>query len=595
MTGPASWELSTRELTVRKKRSNNNLRNLKAKRQVRIPMNDNGVLVRLAEANPQTQVKVETAQGNFEFAFGDVTLRQSLRSLGGKVVIDRVADADPVTADRTDDDFPALAVGTDGTAHVVWSSFTPGLDRDERAKPWTESPEDFAFLATPTGGDRVWLRSRGKTGEWGDPVAVTEGGRDVMKCAAAIDGSGQLWAVWSEREGEGGFSVKARSVGKDGALGNPMVLSGDGGNHHSPVAVTAADGHVWVAWLGAGEKDRWFRVWAKHQTESAWSEPIDVSGAVVGNAWSPELAAGKGEGAGVAVAWDTYALGDYDVMLREFTIDGSAKGEPRPVANTPGYEARPSVAYDGEQRLWVAYEFGGPSWGKDWGAYDREDGIGLYKERQVAVKVLENGVWKKPAADVAEALRGSGMTNARKSAPTVADQAQPSAAEPDRKAGKEAGEGQGGGSILNNLARLAVDGKGRVWLLSRSREGSFHTPLGGVWMSYASWLDGDRWAGPVLIPHSDNLLYNRPAVDGLGAGLLVAHSSDHRQDRVSVWMQARVEGKGGNASLNSSKDPFDNDIFLSRLPGFGEVMAPVLVEGEAPDDDKPLSAATVAE
>ena len=113
-------------------------------------------------------------------------------------------------------------------------------------------------------------------------------------------------------------------------------------------------------------------------------------------------------------------------------------------------------------------------------------------------------------------------------------------------------------------------------------------------MSYASWLNGDRWMGPVPVPHSDNLLYNRPAVAAIGNGVVIVHSTDHRQDRVSEWTKSRGTGKGGNASLNSSKDPFINDVYASRLNSFGETAEPALEEVAPPASGQPEDA-TLAE
>jgi hypothetical protein len=126
-----------------------------------------------------------------------------------------------------------------------------------------------------------------------------------------------------------------------------------------------------------------------------------------------------------------------------------------------------------------------------------------------------------------------------------------------RKAGQEAEAV--GAQTYNNIARLACDRDGRIWLFARSREGTFHTPLGSVWCDYATSYDGDRWTGPTILPHSDNLLYNSPAVAAHPAGgFLVAHSTDHRQDRHVA------RGVGGN-NQPPAGDPFDNDIYVSRL------------------------------
>ena len=78
----------------------------------------------------------------------------------------------------------------------------------------------------------------------------------------------------------------------------------------------------------------------------------------------------------------------------------------------------------------------------------------------------------------------------------------------------------------------SCDAGGRIWVLARTRHNDFRAQIGSVWMTHAVYFDGKQWTGPILVPHSDNLIYNSPAAVPLpGGGLFVAHSSDHRQDR----------------------------------------------------------------
>src|ERR1051325_1562239 len=133
--------------------------------------------------------------------------------MDGAVEIERVAPTHAVTSERTDDDYPATAVGPDGTLYLAYVSFTPGLDRDERAKPWTEAPKDLSFLATPAGGDRVWLRTM-KDGKWSEPIHATFRHSDIFRCAVAVDGRGIAWVIWSENR-DGNFDIWARSF-RDG-------------------------------------------------------------------------------------------------------------------------------------------------------------------------------------------------------------------------------------------------------------------------------------------------------------------------------------------------------------------------------------------
>ena len=88
----------------------------------------------------------------------------------------------------------------------------------------------------------------------------------------------------------------------------------------------------------------------------------------------------------MAVAWDSYRNGNYDVYARIYSA--GAWGDEIPIAATARYEAYPSIAYDPSGRLWIAYEEGGRGWGKDFGAYDTT-GIALYQGRLVKLRGLE--------------------------------------------------------------------------------------------------------------------------------------------------------------------------------------------------------------
>lgn len=546
--GNASWKASTRPLTVR--RGNNAKK--KAKKALEGNMADNGVFLVLTGVSETSVVKVTTAQGNFEFRLAEIPYGKVIERLGGNIDIERVAATRALTSRRDDDDFPAIAVAADGTTSVAWVSFTPGLDRDERARQLSRPITDFPPLAKPPGGDRLWLRIQ-KNNTWTEPLALTPPGRDIYKCAVAHDRTGATWVFWSEN-----VSYPATALANfelfgvrvaDGKVAAPIKLTSHAGTDLSPVATTDAAGRIWVAWQGA--RDNVFRILERHQNaDGSWSAERLVS-TQAGNCWAPAIAtAADGR---VAIGWDTYDKGDYDILVREFAANG-APTEPRLVANSADYEARPTLAYDRDARLWIAFERSGPTWGKDWGALDRNAGIGLYRDRQIGIRILAGDTWHEPATDVASALPGAGLRRGPRALPVRRPEA-----DTTRRAGEEAESAPA--QAYNNIARLACDRDGRIWLFARSREGTFQTPLGGVWMNYAAVYEGDRWTGPTILPHSDNLLYNSPAVAAHpSGGFIVAHSSDHRQDR----HVSRAPGTGG-INQPPSGDPFDNDIFVSRL------------------------------
>ncbi|MDB6137832.1 MAG: hypothetical protein JWO94_904 [Verrucomicrobiaceae bacterium] len=605
LVGRDGWQAGTRPTAVQGRANNPKKLGMAKRAQQNLgPIAENGVFVRLQGVTDESVVEVTTQQGNFSFKIGDVKYGDPLELLDGRAAATRTAvPGRQLSAERTEDDYPAIALGKKNRLYITYQSFTPGIDRDERAKAWQEDPGDLSFLAKPAGGDQLWLQLR-DANKFDERFAVTSTGCDIYKSAVAEDGKGAAWVVWSERK-EGAFSIFGRSFA-DKKLGEVVKLSQSAGNNLSPVAVTDAAGRVWVAWQGADTTH--FAIKARHQTEAGWSDEIKVS-AGAGDCWQPSIAAGSKE---VAIAWDTYERGDFDVWLRTFGANGEGHA-PQPVANSELYEARPSITYDKTDALWVAWEKSGPTWGKDFGAYDSGDGIGLYRDRQIALRVLKEGQWLEPAGALASALpgaqpKGKGLRNKAADFKTPPPPVSPETADgvnPDafmqpavrRGAPGEHAVAAGGWNTFNNLGRLACDQQGRIWCLTRTRLNSFRGPVGSTWVSYAAYLEGDHWVGPILIPHSDNLIYNLPAIVAGPQALLVAHASDHRMDRFAQFTQSKQAGaKGGLAGLDATKDPFDNDIYFTRIPFSGDAVVPVLkAAAELPRDNPPPSKRTLAE
>lgn len=623
--GTQGWSCRTRPQAPAQRRGNNPQTPQRPPNvQARLPITDNGVLISLADATEDSLVTMKTAQGEFSFKVADVPLGKIVEQLGGAVEVERTAAAIPLTSDpKTDDDYPAAASAWDGRLWVTWQSFTPGIERVERAKNYQKEPESLEFLAKAPGGDQLWLSSvplapKGSVDElfsgWkgtGNPIAITPAGRDIYRSAVAVAGDGRVWVIWSEnsgyaafpKNGAPNFDIWARAFDpKTKQLSEPMRLSDSPESDVWPVATTDAGGNVWVAWQGAREGK--FRIFARFQggfrgedgKPTLWSEPFEVS-KQSGNCWAPAIAARRGKvgepGAGypVAIAWDTYAKGDYDVWVAVLRSSSSARGDvarlfdsPRPVASSADYEARPAIAYDHGGSLWIAWEQSGPTWGKDFGALDKQ-GIPLYRDRQIGLAVLEDGKWMQPVADFRKALPAAAPRRRQlnQRVPPIEPGAEP------RRAAQEAEIGRN--FPHNNLARIVCDRDGRIWLFARARQNDFRTPLGSLWFDWAAYLDGDKWVGPTLVPHSDNLLYNTPAVvaahDG---GLSIIHSSDHRQDHHLLR-----RGPGGNIALEAERDPFDNDLYVSRVQGPSGDVKPAKLEPAKAQQGDEQSAATKTE
>ncbi len=218
-----------------------------------------------------------------------------------------------------------------------------------------------------------------------------------------------------------------------------------------------------------------------------WREPRSISGSRA-NDWSPAIAADSH--GGVFVAWDTYDRGNYDVRLRQVGMPA----DPISIAASPRFEARCSLACDGNDRLWIAYEEGDEQWGKDYANANPErvpvqnGGHPLYENRTVRVKCLVGGKLLQPAGSLGEAWGHLRM-------------------------GK-------------SLPQIAVDERGGIWLLIR------HHPLPGgageVWHSFALHHDGQSWSAPRHLIDSAGLIDNRPVLVPMDRAMLVVHASDRR-------------------------------------------------------------------
>lgn len=261
----------------------------------------------------------------------------------------------------------------------------------------------------------------------------------------------------------------------------------------------------------------------------------------------------------VAVAWDSYRKGDYDVYFRTFDSSGRPGAE-KPAAASRRYEAYPTLAYDSSGRLWIAWEESDEGWGKDWGAYDTT-GIALYQGRWIGIRVFENGQ-AFTGGDLGAVLPGFPTyrvdSTARQNDPRYGTQPNPE--QPKTRAPNWINVPPP--RPFNSLPRLFADGGGRIWLAYRTKQPLWASRAGGVWFENVVSFDGNTWSNPIFLPHSGNLLDNRPALASTAPGeLWVVGSSDRREQ----W-----------PAHSSAIDTYHNEIYASRLELPPPVQAPKL-------------------
>lgn len=533
------------------------------------PVFENGVIIGAAIPDATARFDVQTPQGAFSFAAQEIPMGESKLFLAGKVAVDQVPSAVQLTTSGEDEDFPAVAQ-SDDDLYVTYVQFVHGDRRQAVVGQFREEPASFDFLARPVGGDQVMLLHYSKSANvWGPAVPVSAAGQDIARATVAIDGKKRVWVIWAANQ-NGNFDLYAKSY--DAGKWSPEIrLTKDGGTDLNPVAATDSSGRVWVAWQAFRNNN--LEILAAVQRGDTFSAETPVSFSPMSD-WDPAIAtAANGE---VAVSWDTYDKGDYDVYFRRLRAGPDMQREiqmdaPIPVAASQNFEARSSIAYDKQNRLWVAYEASDIKWGKDFGAYETT-GIALYQGHNLHVKCFDGAKAFTTAEDVSEALPGPPQAMQRRGRRTrIADEvptprpANLNQPNPQLAANRRpSSTPQPPPLPLNSFPRLTVDSAGTVYLAFRAVGGAWRSPVGAVWFENIVYYDGAKWNGPTFVPRTDGLLDIRPALAALSPGrLLIVSSMDHRQSQVPGG--GRRGGEGINSDIYAADLRIDGGAVAARL------------------------------
>jgi hypothetical protein len=479
------------------------------------------VLATAALTSLRTSFAVQTAFGSFSFPGEQADFGEELEFLDGRARVQRVPLAVPLDTSGEHQDYAAAAQSGD-TVYAAYVAFVPGDQSHSWPRRIAVKPLSYESLARPAGGDQVLLAEYSRSRRsWTAPQAVSAVRQDVAGTAVAVDGLGRLWVFWSA-QGRQGFDLLARVRDQGRWLPEIRVAEDPGPDLH-PVAATDSTGTVWVAWQGFRRDN--FDVLVSRQQGLGFSREERVSTSAASD-WHPQIAAGpNGE---VAIAWDTYDQGNYDVVLRRLRFNGRVGMELAvPIAATPKFEARPSLIYDRDNRLWVAYEESSERWGKEFGAYNTA-GSGLYQGRTVRVRILgEHGVLS--AADRLEAALEEGASEGRPVA-AKSEIELPDAALARRRAAN--GTPYPPAPPAFGYPRLATDRRGVVFLAYRAFQAELSASQRPVWLERLVFFDGRSWSGPIPVPESDHRLDQQPALLSTGPGeLLVVGTTDGRWRR----------------------------------------------------------------
>lgn len=463
LTEPNGWKIRTRRpAQPRANRPN-----------VTVLPAEAGVIYYLTDVTPEASLTIEITGEEPRQAvvnLADVLAGKPQRLWNGNAQVCRIS-TDAVTVNTpTEDDFPAACYGPDGTLWLAYISYD--LQDENRRYNYPridERPQSFKDYRQPGFHDQLFVKSY-REGRWSKPVPLTSPNEDLVRCAIATDAKGVVWVSYSANRA-GNFDIYARPI-RDGEPGAEQRLTKAQESDLTPVMCTGQNGQVYLAYQTWEAKEA--DIVLLTHTGERWESIslVDASG----NQWAPALAAGpNGE---IALARDIYRDGDYDVIL---TLIQDGKTTDHIIAGTAKFEARPSLSYDAQGRLWIAYEVGSEKWGKDFGALVQDEGSQLYRQREVRLVCLSRGQLHQPPTPPTFT---PGDANVRPAA---------------RK--------------RTAYAKVGLDGNGRIWLTYRQKINTpFGVQPGTEWITYATQLQGDTWTTPMEITHSGGLLDNRPVL-----------------------------------------------------------------------------------
>lgn len=370
--------------------------------------------------------------------------------------------------EQRQDDSPAIAISPDGSAWTAWLSFNG--DRDD-----------------------VAIRQY-KNNRWGTLQWVPGSSGDSWLPQVAVDKQNRVWVVWSQQL-NGNWDLFARRFDPAAQEWSSLErLTSDGLPDINPRMTSDGNGRIAVVWQGfrAGKSG----IFLKSLDQDRWGSEVRVTQPAV-NYWEPALAFDKqGD---IWVAYDGYRDDNYDVFLTKVK-GGTSRGEEIAVANSPRFEARPTVTVDGSNRVWVAWEEGLNNWGKDQGyiVRDRKTGAPLGGVRRPRIRCFEAG----QSRDTEDSL-----------------------------------EGAFSGAANTYQPHVFADPKGGIWVVAKSRiqipirDGGRPGRFTGFFEYRLSRFDGRTWSKAESLPNSKGRSSTRVSGAALADGtLLLVWPTDNRAE-----------------------------------------------------------------
>jgi hypothetical protein len=358
----------------------------------------------------------------------------------------------------SEDEFIDIASDGRGGLQAVWQSWD-GTDDAVLGRHWAED-------------------------QWGSIETISASRGDYHRPQVAAWPDGRAVVVWAANEG-GNFELVARWRDPDGSWRQPKTLTDNPFNDFHHKVVLERSGQSWIVWQAV--IDGQYDVLAAVLDPEGLGEPVRVTEHPASDR-EPTVAATD---TGLAIVWDSYRNGSYDIYLR--MLSGGELGPLVPMAASPNYEAHASVTVDRQDRVWVAWDDGGVDWGQRSPPAGVIQGPTLHAHRTLGLRGWAAGQYFEPEVPLASILDGPMAQFAE-------------------------------------LPQIACDSSGRIHLLFRHLKDitDGRRQPRGIWNVFLTTLSGTGWSRPLMIPDSSGRNDQRADLLVADDGLWVAWSDDGR-------------------------------------------------------------------
>lgn len=421
---------------------------------------------------------IKTDGGEFSFVPQELIKKRFAYFLDGNVRIEVVPAVQHIGAGRLgQQDFPSILYSQSGKLWTAWQEYDGNADQ---------------------------LLVQNKSGEnWGQ-VSVLASNADIFRTALAEDAKKRIWLTWSMQV-NGRWDVYGRAFDGKSWSKQERLTNNEAGKNEYHTMVSDTKGNIWLVWQRTA--GGFSQIYAKYFNGMQWSkeEQLSTGRSSAGNNWCPAVAAGP-DGS-IAVVWDGYASGNYDIYLKRRV--GNNWKEEEMVTGTPGFEAHPTVAIDNNNKIWIAWDESGANWGKDVGFLLDKQATRLHESRSIGMACFDGNNRLVTQQDIKQVLK----------------------------------PGQ-----FWELPHLQLDAAGKPWLFARHlvmREPD--TPLEGpidlaLFEIWATQFDGEKWTEPMYLPRSSGRNDMMPAsVLGSDGNIWAVWATDLRDTKSYQPHQLQVQ------------------------------------------------------